>query len=112
MRKFIKIIWDSGAWIGLIVLIVLIVLLILIGLFCTFNSSYLDMRVDCRNITNSLLAWQNGTQLPNHYDVEYVKKSDIFHNPFCRSIREVKTKECTKEKAVGKGMLPCKTCSP
>ena len=70
------------------------------------------MRSDVRNISNSLLAWQYGTQLPDHYDVEYIKKSDIFHNPFCRSIREVKTKECTKEKAVSKGLLPCETCNP
>jgi hypothetical protein len=109
MRKFIQLIWDSGAWIGMIVVFIMIALLCTLKLT---SSSYSDMRSDVRNISNSLLAWQNGTQLPDHYDVEYIKKSDIFHNPFCRSIREVKTKECTKEKAVSKGLLPCKTCTP
>lgn len=108
-NKFKKLMWDSGAWIGIIIMFAGILF------FCIprlMMPSYLNMRSGCRNITNSLIAWQNGTQLPNHYNVEYIKKSDVFHNPFCRSIREIKTKECTKDKAVSKGLLPCKTCKP
>lgn len=108
MSKFIKWIWDSGAWIGIVCL------LIFIALVCSFNStpSYADMRKDVRKITNSLKAWSQGISLPMDYTVEYFEHSKKFHNPFCKFVLGVEGEECSKEKALDKGLLPCKTCNP
>ena len=109
MNKFIKIWIDSGAWIGTIFLIIMVIIIV-----CSFKMmpSYLDMRSDCRKITNSLIACKEGRSLPMDYDVEHFKHSKIFHNPFCEFVLGKEGEKCSKEKAMDKGLLPCETCTP